>query len=697
MVSINEIIQREVNPFDLINTTSGNFWTENSDAKAIVESIHQQEINEIEGVLNLVRKDNKSRTILLIGDAGCGKSFLLSRLKRTFNSKAFFVYIGPWADNEHIWRHILRNSVDSLIHIPDGQQESQLILWLKSLSAFTKSSGGVWQGLLNDRQKFITHLKKTYKTAGIYNADMFFGVLHDLTKPELYDLACEWLRGDSISEESMQKLNVKFCIDSEDTAKNILANFSKISLQTQPIVFCFDQVETTPNYDMNPLPLFNINTIVHNDNFKHFLIIITLIKDHWMRTKNSISQADKARIEKLVHLKSINLEQAEAIWTCILRPLHKKANPEPTIPTFPLERKLLSVTFPGSKTYPRQTIILGRREYQHYKEKLILEKIAENTEKNGTGSADELATISKQELQEVVDKIRKISPQAEFEILLQKELQKNQQEISKITFVASVDLVEMLNLALQALKVKYVKTKLLSGSHSNQSLSFQLSHQGMVGIVCTEDKHMLSFYNIMNATHKLIEKGICRHIYLIRASSVGNANLKGYQIYSQIFDGTKNVHIHPDLASIHILQTYRNLVKSCENQELVIGGKTVTSKELVNFVCASQFLEKCAILQKLGVVKEVNIDPIQPPVRPSANKLSPTTRDLGSVKKFMTNLLITQSFMGLLALYQHTQENFKHVTEEEVKYLIKLLCEERKIKFVNPKEAFEKQLVCWVP
>lgn len=271
MVSINEIIMREVNPFDLVNIRVGNFWTENQDLTSLVESIHQEVIDEIEGFLNLVAMDNRSRTLLLIGDGGSGKSYLLGRLKQTFNPKAFFAYISPWADNDYIWRHVLRYTVDSLIQVPEGQQESQLILWLKSLSAFTKRNlkqrvfnDNIWQVLLSDRQNFIKHLKNTYKLAGIYNADIFFGLLHDLTDPELYPLACEWLRGDDLSEESMQALKVKSCIDTEDAAKNILANFGKISIETQPIVLCFDQLETTPNFDSNPQPVFNINTTIHN-------------------------------------------------------------------------------------------------------------------------------------------------------------------------------------------------------------------------------------------------------------------------------------------------------------------------------------------------------------------------------------------------------------------------------------------------
>ena len=138
MVFINDIIKREVNPFDLINLKPGDFWEEQQDSTQMVESIHQKVITEIEEYLDLVAKDNRSRSLLLLGDSGSGKSYLLGRVKRTLNPKAFFAYIGPWADSDYIWRHILRSTVDSLLRIPEGQQESQLILWLKNLSAFTR-------------------------------------------------------------------------------------------------------------------------------------------------------------------------------------------------------------------------------------------------------------------------------------------------------------------------------------------------------------------------------------------------------------------------------------------------------------------------------------------------------------------------------------------------------------------------------
>lgn len=192
MTNIDDLIKQEINPFDLSTAWSGNFWKEQQDSSLTVESIHETEIHQIIKVLEQVAQDHQTRSILLLGDGGCGKSYLLGRLKKQLNSKAFFAYIGPWADSSCICKHILQYTVDSLMQVPEDQKDSQLLLWLKSLSVFTSRTlkerifdDHVWNLLQTNRQKFIKHLKETYKKAGIYNADSFFGVLHDLTNPEL--------------------------------------------------------------------------------------------------------------------------------------------------------------------------------------------------------------------------------------------------------------------------------------------------------------------------------------------------------------------------------------------------------------------------------------------------------------------------------------------------------------------------------
>ncbi|MDJ0697640.1 ATP-binding protein [Mastigocoleus sp. MO_188.B34] len=687
MVSINEIIKREVNPFDRINLKPGDFWEEQQDSTQMVESIHKQVITEIEEYLDLVAKDNRSRSLLLLGDSGSGKSYLLGRVKRTLNPKAFFAYIGPWADSDYIWRHILRSTVDSLLRIPEGQQESQLILWLKNLSAFTKdkSKDKIWQLLRSDRRKFIKHLKSSYKQAGLYNSDIFFGVLHDLTNPELYDLACEWLRGDDLSEESMQALKVKSCIDSEDTAKNILANFGRISTETQPIVLCFDNLDNIPRLPDGSgdfQPLFNVNTTIHNKSLKNFLIIISIVTNTWRHSWYRVQRADKARVDKAIQLKTITLKQAEGLWSYRLRPLHQAANDGNYSEIFPLNRKLLEENYPGGKTQPRDCLILGRKEYQKYKLSLLEDKIPEPS--TVPPPATSVADIpSPKPNIDIKDKI-----QAEFKLIWQEELKKTQGKISKISFLAAPDLIRMLQQALEALQIKSVKPKLISGKYASYSLSYQHPKKGeKIGIVWTEDANMVSFYNIMNASQKVIQKQACQKLYLIRISGVGNSRLKGNQIYQQIFKGSQkqNIHLKPDLSSVHELATYYSLVNSAHAQELVVAGKAIHPKELQSLIRESKILEQCTLLQGLGIVailKRIDSEPIK--------------KDLRSVKEFLLNVVKTQGYMGFHTLIQYAIDKYSYANENDIQGLVKVLRDEKKVKIINPKEKLKDQLICLV-
>lgn len=674
MATIDNIIKSEVNPFNLINIKPMNFWEEKQNPSLTVDSIHREVLSEIEEFLDLVMIDHRSRSILLTGDPGSGKSHLLGRLKQTLNSKAFFVYIlCDWSDSGNIWRHVLRCTVDSLIQIPEQQQESQLILWLKSLSAFTKRNlkkrlfnDSIWELLLSDRQKFIKHLKETYKTARIYNPDIFFGVLHDLTNPELYSLACEWLRGDCLSEESMQALKVKYCIETEDEAKSILANFGRISTETQPIVLCFDNLDTMPKLPdgfLDIQPFFDVNTTIHGENLKNFLIIISIITNTWNRHINRIQPADRAGIHKLIRLKPITVEQAETIWAYLLKPLHQQANPRPESSIYPLKRNVLEQNFPSGKTYPRNVINLGLIEYQNYK----LSLLSENT--------------TKPVIEPVIDR------SAEFQLLWQQEFKKIQSKIGKISLLPATDLIKMVQEVLEALQVKSIKPKLLKGKYTSYSLSYQApGKQEKIGIVWTEEANMTSFFHIMNACQKAIQENICNKLYLIRISSVGNAKRVGYKIYNQIFKGTNHHHIKPNLISVHYLATYHSLVNSAIAQELVLGANTITLQELQSLTRETKILNKCALLQDLEIIPQQGSDSDD---RNGKKYLLP-------VKDFMLNLVKTQSYMGVATLICQSVAQFPEVEETDLQLLIDSLCQEQKVKIINPKANLQDRLICFV-
>lgn len=703
MASIDEIILRSINPFD--NIRSVNFWHKQVQTEPTVDSIHQEAIATISTILDQVAQDHSTRTVILDGDGGCGKTYLLGRLKKALNNKAFFVYIPPFPETDGIWRHILRYTVDSLVQIPEGQKDSQLLLWLNNVLSAIKERGlkerifkeDIFNLLRSDRRKFIKTLKDTYKQAGIYNADNFFGVLHDLTDSELYPSACEWLRGDDLSKESLEDLRVKKSIDKEEEARETLANFSRIAGDTQPIVLCFDQLNNIIYLQDGSLALrrlFDIITKIRDED-KNFLVIISINTDIWKKFEKQSDQTNKDRINRQVSLKPINSKQVESLLASRLYFLHRQARPEPNSPIYPFVNQHLEVAFPGGRTTPRDAIIFGRDIFLEYKEWLA---------KGGSwGDFEPSINGSKPPTKDLL---------AAFKLKWREEFTKVEQRITRIRHLSSPELIQMLKEALATLQAEDIKTPLLTGAYSSYSLSYRLpSKTGRLGIVWTEDPHMATFFHTMDACRKAIEKDKSLTLYLIRAEELGNTNNKGYQLYQEIFSGLSHSHIKPNLKYVHYLATYYNLVKDAREGDLVIGSQTVGFKKLQELTLEAKVLHDCTLLQDLGIVKppsktsdkgngkvtvkirkdntSVKVVDIVEPVK--------LPKEVIESKNFLFNLITTQHFMGRQALINKVREHFPIVKESQVEEVIKQLCQEKKIQILDPGSPPEAQLLCLVP
>ncbi|WP_424095375.1 AAA family ATPase [Moorena producens] len=702
MATIQEIIKQALNPFDPVTFATGNFWEDPDNGAVNVNSIHQHEINQITTTLSAVTQDHRPRTILLAGDSGSGKSYLLKRLKQQLNQQAFFAYIGPWANSDRIWRYILRETVDSMLKIPEGELESQLLLWLKSLPAFKKNG---W--LLNERQQFISDLRASYP-GGIHRSKEFFGVLYDLTNPERYHLAYQWLRGEDLDEEDLKTLGVRGSIDNEDDAQNILINFGRISSSTKPIVLCFDQLDNIPRLPDGSLDLqalFNVNSTLHTRRV-NFLIIISIVTDTWQRNKKKLQPADFDRLNPKILLKKITLEQAESLWASRLYPLHQQADPKPTSPIYPLTRQDLEEEFPGQKTIPRKTLSLGNQLIQRYKTQVVkselsrIDLISEDTEGvkisepsriDLTSEDIERVSISEPSKTESTTKKDTAGESipiedkrlASFKLKWQKEFQKTEQEITRIQDIGESQLIGMLTEALEALKLRGIKPKLLLGSCASHSLSYQLpSSQERIGVVWGETTNGTSFYHLMNACDKAIKGNRCQTLYLIRHTKISlKRDTKGYKIYSQLFKASRHIHIKlEDLSSVHYLATYHSLVNEACSQELVLADKTITLTELKSLIRESEILQDCPLLKDLNILSRAD------------NKVP-----LNPVKEFVLNVLKQDQVIGLKVLIKTTHRQFNRLKEIEIQQRIKELCQENELKLIPVDGSPETQSVYLVP
>ena len=705
MASIDEIIKQEINPFDKTPLKDFNFWNEESYPNLTVESIHQEAIAQITETLDLVLSDSRSRTLVLAGDSGSGKSYLLRRLKEQLNQRAFFAYIEPWVDSDYIWRHVLRYTVDSLMRIPEGEQESQLLLWLKSLSAFRDES--LKKRLLGERRLFIHNLQGTYPS-GLYQAKQFFGVLYDLTNPDLYYAACDWLRGDDLSEEDLKAIGVKEAIKTETDAKGILTNLGKISAKTQPIVLCFDNLDNIPRLpDRSPdlQPWFDVNTLLQSHNVKNFMVILSIVTQNWRLSLDRIQQADRAGIYSSVGLKRINLRQAKALWETRLYPLHQQAEPKPESSIYPLTAESLKEKFPRGKTYPRNALQIGRRLIQEYKLDL-----APRPSGGGGGQPPP-----------VVDYV------ALFKLLWLQRFKKTQQKISKISQISSPERIKMLQEALIALGIEARREFLQNKKFTAESLSYQLAGGERVGVVWSETPNMKTFCAAMDSCYQTVVQNLCDTLYLIRAEGLGSQNNKGYKLFQKTFSRPPHDHISPHLDSLHYLAAYHSLVNDAGAKELSVGDRTPNLEELQSLTRDSRVLEKCGLLRELRIVSgqpdssldsgsdsssDISSDISSDSSSDSGSDSgSDSSSDSGSdsssddsndrlkaeAKEFMLNLLKTQQMLGRKTLVKNTLSEFNKLEEHEVNQTLKKLTQENHIKLIGLDKNPEYQLVCIVP
>lgn len=670
MATLDEILKRELNPFDPITFKTGNFWTsDNQESIVTVDSIHANVLEEITEMVSRVAKDHITRGILLKGGRGSGKSYLLKRLKKQLNAKAFFVYIEPCPDNNYLWRHTLRYTVDSLMQVPDGQEESQLLLWLKSLSVFKKR--GLLEILLGQKALFVKELIKKYPT-GIYQGKEFFGVLYELMKAENFSDACDWLKGDSLSEEDLKNLGVKTVIDNEVAARNILANFGTIADSTYPIVLCFDQVELSPKLPAGRFDIssaFKLNTALHNASLKNFVVIISIIRDIFHKNKTVIPQADLDRIELETELREINFKQVQALWETRLYPLHRQVTAKPESSIAPLTTSDLENEYPSGKANLRDSLILGGKLYEKYKNGLIegREKLSETT---------------------IISPPPKSAGPEEFKLLWLVQFKKTQEKVSKINQFSAIELIDMLKKVLAALKIEILKHKLLpSPTYAGYSFSYRCpKSENAVGIFWNESPNMQSLYYAMNACQKALGAGLCDFLMLLRQEDFASLKGKAYSNYMQIFqaeDNPNNHHIKVDTESLHYLRTYQLLANEARSGDLVLSNQVIALEKLEELVHETEVLKECRLLQELKIFAPLPL--IEPPIP--------------IYTKCIKNFIKVHHLMSWKTLVENIKQQFPEIEEEQLDLIISELRAEPHpfITILDPGVSKNEQLVCLNP
>ena len=206
-----------------------------------VSRIHQGAFELCRRAYEHVASGKGSWSVLLFGAAGCGKTHLLSRLRRWLNSEldagptkpaALFVAMRMETGRGMIWRHLRRRFAEELSCTrADGMTHLDVIL-----DRFAERSNG--------------DLARAFEAAPIRDCrEDLMQVLEAYAGNKHRRLCRAWLKGDRLSDSQLDLLNLaQLPTDSleddwaEAEARQIVGAVTRLAAPS-PIVFCFDQIE----------------------------------------------------------------------------------------------------------------------------------------------------------------------------------------------------------------------------------------------------------------------------------------------------------------------------------------------------------------------------------------------------------------------------------------------------------------------
>jgi hypothetical protein len=206
-----------------------------------VPRIHERAFNVCRRAFEDVASGNGSWSVLLYGMAGCGKTHLLSRLRRWLNaeldtipskSAALFVVVQMQTGRGMIWRHLRRRFAEELLRPrPDNVTQLGAIL-----SRFAEPSNG--------------NLNNAFGAAVIEDCSQELMQILETYAANKHRRLCQaWLKGDRLSEEQLDLLGLSPSqienLDedlAEDEARTFVCAITRLSAP-YPVVFCFDQIE----------------------------------------------------------------------------------------------------------------------------------------------------------------------------------------------------------------------------------------------------------------------------------------------------------------------------------------------------------------------------------------------------------------------------------------------------------------------
>ncbi len=294
-----------------------------------VPSIHRQAFDECLRGVDLVRRDQRSAALLIHGEAGSGKTHLLSRLRgrlapqapsATDRQECLYVWVRLQTSPRMIWRALRRTLVDDWFRpVVNGRSQFERILFHR-LAEIRTAEGDLerwYDYMLEEHPHDLAHHMEEIAVALDLDRNTAVAFNHIAFRRHLRDLRA-WLAGTSLPQPALERIDLAQDegddVEREDQSRQVVLMLCRLAGNGLPIVLSFDQVEALQTVPGDRDSLFAFGQLVStlHDSTTNVLVVSCVQSAFHSELKANVRDADYDRMTSLGSLSLDPLNRAEA-------------------------------------------------------------------------------------------------------------------------------------------------------------------------------------------------------------------------------------------------------------------------------------------------------------------------------------------------------------------------------------------------